>query len=94
MAQGTDIPGFESGHFVQYVADNVDHNIRTSDGMNTFHGMGMIATATPATANNRHVPRITVSAEEISAVGTVNILPFMPTTSGMHPCLTNCGSFP
>ena len=51
--------------------------------MNTFHGMGMIATTTPATANNRHVPWITVSAEEISAVGTVNILPFMPTTSGM-----------
>lgn len=84
VAQRTDIPGF-SGHFVQYIiADNVDHNIRTIDGMNTFHGMGMIATTTPATANNRCVPRITVSAEDISAVGTINILPFMPTTNGMQ----------
>ena len=32
VTQGTDIPGFESGHFVQYIADNVDHNIRTIDG--------------------------------------------------------------
>ena len=71
-------------HFVQYVADNVDHNIQTIDGMNTFHDMGMIDTTTPATANNRHVPWITISAEKISAVGTVNILSFMPTTSGMQ----------
>jgi len=26
-----------------FVADNVDHNIRTLDGYNTFHGMGIIA---------------------------------------------------
>ena len=32
VTQETDIPGFESGHFVQYIADNVDHNIRTIDG--------------------------------------------------------------
>jgi hypothetical protein len=25
-----------------YVADNVDHNVRTLDGLNTFHGMGII----------------------------------------------------
>jgi len=28
--------------FAQYVADNIDHNVCTIDGYNTFHGMGMI----------------------------------------------------
>ena len=32
MNQGLDIPGFNPGKFVQYVADNVDHDIRTTDG--------------------------------------------------------------
>ncbi len=80
VAQSTDIPSFTPRHFVQYVADNVDHNIRTIDGMN----MGMIAATTPAIVNGRSVPRITVSAEDISAVGTINILPFIPTTDGMQ----------
>ena len=43
--QGTDIPE-HSSQFVQYAADNVDHNIRTLDGNNTFHGMGIIAMVT------------------------------------------------
>ena len=25
---------------VQFMADNVDHNLGTADGYNTFHGMG------------------------------------------------------
>lgn len=29
--------------FTQYVADNLDHNIKTLDGLGTFHGMGIIA---------------------------------------------------
>lgn len=29
--------------FTQFVADNVDHNIRTVDGLETFHGMSIIA---------------------------------------------------
>ena len=32
--------------FVQYFADNVDHNTCTIDGKGTFHGMGIISTAT------------------------------------------------
>ena len=42
---------------MQFVADNVDHNSRTLDGMNTFHGMGIIA----------------VSADDLAAVGRINI---------------------
>jgi hypothetical protein len=32
-----------SASFTQWVADNVDHNIRTIDGYGTFHGMGIIS---------------------------------------------------
>ena len=48
VTQGTCIPNHTS-EFVQYVADNVDHNLRTLDGNDTFHGMGLIATVTPGT---------------------------------------------
>ena len=39
--QGANLPEYLEGQFVQFIADNVDHNIRTLDGHNTFHGMGM-----------------------------------------------------
>ena len=41
-----DIQAYPS-HFTQWVGDNVDHNTKTLDGLNTFHGMGLIATSTP-----------------------------------------------
>ena len=45
---GTDLPcQNDSPRFVQYSADNVDHNIRTLDRNGTFHGMGIIASVTP-----------------------------------------------
>ena len=40
-------PQCSAGSFTQWVADNVDHNIATIDGHNTFHGMGIIAVTTP-----------------------------------------------
>ena len=49
VGQGTEIPGWIPGRFMQYVADNVDYNSRTLDGTGTFHGMGIIATITPGT---------------------------------------------
>lgn len=46
MPSGNDrIPDIGAS-FTQFVADNTDHNVRTLDGNNTFHGMGIIA-ATP-----------------------------------------------
>ena len=74
LDKGTEIPGY-NGEFVQYVADNVDHNIRTLDGNNTFHGMGVIATVTPGTKRTRCVPRRKVSPQDISAEGKVEIHP-------------------
>ena len=31
------------GSFTHFIADNVDHNVRTLDGSGTFHGMGIVA---------------------------------------------------
>ena len=33
--------------FTQFIADNVDHNVRTLDGLHTFHGMGIIGAMMP-----------------------------------------------
>ena len=70
--QGTDIPSHTS-EFVQYVADNVDHYIRTLDGNDTFHGMGIIAAVTPGTMQSQLVPRRQVNAEDISTAGCIQI---------------------
>lgn len=43
--------------FVQFIADNADHNIRSLDGFGTFHGMGIIAASTPGIKTTRCVPR-------------------------------------
>ena len=73
VSHRTDIPGF-SGEFIQYATDNVDHNISTLDGNNTFHGMGMIAAVTPATKSINPILRAKVNPHDISMVGRVPIL--------------------
>lgn len=73
LASGTDIPDFRKDQFVQYAADNVDHNIRTIDGLNTFHGMGIIAAITPRVNKSLPVPRCKVTKDDIAAVGTIKI---------------------
>jgi hypothetical protein len=59
--------------FIQYVADNVDHNIRTLDGHGTFHGMGIIAAITPGTMRSRPIPRKSVTTEQIANAGKLVI---------------------
>jgi hypothetical protein len=49
--------------------DNVDHNLRTIDGLNTLHGMGIIATVTASVDTVSKVPRIT---GDIAAGGRIN----------------------
>ena len=56
VAQEMEIPGYTPGHFVQYSADNVDHNLRTLDGTGTFHGMGIIAAIMPGTKATIPIP--------------------------------------
>lgn len=82
LSHGTDIPNF-TNQFVQYVADNVDHNIRTLDGYNTFHGMGMIATITPGIESIHHIPKIKVSYRDLTAVGRIPIQFHKEESTGM-----------
>ena len=56
---------------VQFAADNVDHNIRTLDGLGTFHGMGMIAAITPSQEMSRVVPRKLVTPDKIIKQGRI-----------------------
>jgi hypothetical protein len=72
LAQGTTIDNSE-GKFIQYSADNVDHNIRTLDGHNTFHGMGMIAAVTPQARIKSFIPRQKVSQKDIIQIGRIQI---------------------
>ena len=72
LSNGTDIPNLIA-QFVQYVADNIDHNIRTLDGNYTFHGMGMIAAITPGTKTSNPILRVKVTSGDIAMVGRVPI---------------------
>ncbi len=68
------IPNVGMHSSVQYVADNVDHNVATLDGKGTFHGMGIIMTVTPGSqAADIPIPKVNASAEDIVAVGKINI---------------------
>ena len=61
---------------MQYVADNVDHNLCTLDGSNTFHGMGIIATITPKTNKINRVPKSLVSSKDIVDIANIEIKTF------------------
>ena len=58
---------------IQFSADNVDHNLRTIDRYDTFHGMGMIAMVTPGIYFTDPIPRINATAEEILKSGKIEI---------------------
>ena len=58
------------------MADNVDHFIRTLDGCGTFHGMGIIAAVTLKSGVTSVMKRVSLSADEIAAIGRININQF------------------
>lgn len=58
---------------VKFVADNIDHDTRTIDGKNTFHGMGMISAHTPAIIRKSSIKRIKPSIEDVRSKRKVQI---------------------
>jgi hypothetical protein len=44
--------------FTQWIGDNVDHNVCTIDGKNTFHGMGIISSSMRSSSLTIKIPRI------------------------------------
>ena len=65
----------DDDYFVQHVADNVDVNIRTLDGNGTFHGMGIVATITPAKLTKKQlIPRLKITKKELAYVGRIDAI--------------------
>ena len=83
----------EKAHFFQYVGDNVDHDVATIDGMNTFHGMGLIEVSTPEfPATELSVPRKEVGGDEMKSIGTVPFYTYQKPAKSQprtFVCLTN-----
>lgn len=90
VALGKDLPENPQGCHIEFVADNVDHNLSTIDGTGTFHGMGIIATVTPCSPKpSKPIPRGPVSPEQIAKIGNINIefykIPPSPTPLRYQP---------
>jgi hypothetical protein len=83
VQKGVHIQGFTPGHFLQYSADNVDHNVRTLDGSGTFHGMSIVASITPKAESASIVKWVSVSADDVAKVGRINIRYYSPSCDGM-----------
>jgi 5'-3' exonuclease len=67
----------DESHCLQFVADNVDHNINTIDGNNTFHGMGIISCLSPGLKKNPlRIQRLDVTTDDLIASGHINLFYF------------------
>ena len=86
VSNRTDIDNFKDDMFIQYAADNVDHNLRTLDGHDTFHGMGMIAAVTPGSFSFKTISSTVVSADELLSAGKIEIS-FYHQTEASKPCI-------
>ena len=75
--------------FMQYVADNVDHNVRTLDGHGTFHGMGILAGTTPAVIREQAIKRTHVSCETLIDLSKIDISYYKPRISTSSPLMFN-----
>lgn len=74
FAQGISLPGCQEESCVQLIANNVDHNICTLDGNETFHGMGIVAGITPGGfADNDVIKRNHVTIDDLKSVGKIGL---------------------
>ena len=76
--QGIDLVGYDESKSVQFIADNVDHNICTLDGHGTFHGMGIMATLTPSSPQlcKQRVLKKHITTDELTNIGRIQIYPY------------------
>ena len=78
VTNGVHIPGVTSSFSLQFVADNVDHNICTLDGYGTFHGFGIIAAVTPSVTEGVPSHKIKVSNDDVVSAGRINVHVYRP----------------
>ena len=72
-----------------FAGDNMDHNILTIDGKDTFHGMGMIAALTAAQKNNQTLPRHTITEQNTVEMSKVAIHDYQTSLPRHHIHRTN-----
>ena len=72
---GAELEGFlDYNSNVKLSADNVDHNLCTLDGQNTFHGMGMIASISNGKFHTTPIPRKIVTDRELLKASLIDLL--------------------
>ena len=72
--------------YIQFIYDNVDHNVATLDGHNTFHAMGGVKYVTPANAVHEEAPilrteKVSTEMLELHGITKVTVYP-RPRVSG------------
>lgn len=66
------------------MADNVDHQIKTLDGMRPFHGMGMLAASTLGSKDNKAICHdISATPSKTSVIAKVPIRYFFSSTTDL-----------
>ena len=86
LQQSGDVSVLNSGKsHVQFIADNVDHDIRALDGHGTFHGMGLVATVTPTLTKVKRITRRAVTLCDVIQVGRIDIKDFTSQHTGKLP---------
>jgi hypothetical protein len=80
VSQGTEVFA-DKNCFVQHIADNVNHNICTLDGRDTFHGMGIVATFTPGKIIHQCIPQSEVIGKNLIEAGRLRKLLYVPITT-------------
>ena len=80
----SDCESVNKSQCIKFVADNVDHNTRTIDGMNTFHGMGIIGVFHPAVTYNKAVPRQSVTLDHGKSAKSVKVIFFKGNAASFH----------
>lgn len=70
----------KTGNFNQFVFDNIDFNVCTIDGLNTFHAMGGIRCITPSSSIEKgsEMPRLkeSTSTKDMGSLGIVPLQTF------------------
>ena len=62
--------------FIQFIGDNVDHNIMTLTGHGTFHGMGMVAVHEDTKTPKERIPRL--KTQNIAMSGSFSDIKILP----------------
>ena len=87
--QNTELVEVGSDSCIQFVADNVEHQIRTLDGTGTFHGMGIIIAATPGSKVSKPVRGDSYATPEtVSAIKKFPIRYFHPSAVDLTLAMT------